>query len=239
MMSLYTMELRTLVNDPFCPIFDFDYPFYTDDPKAKEEFENLFINHFYYHEIGCETFTRWKHMLKSRLMLKMPYYQQLYQTEWNRLKSAELMLTAKNLTETTTHEYTQTGEITGSSETTATNNISDTSSSHANATGEGKESSISDGVQMVNLEKPNLTAMNQSTSNTSSESTSQSEAESGSSSTSTSQNQTSIKETTTHTSIGDVGIQTPAYGITEWRKIIININEMLIHDLESLFIQIY
>lgn len=238
-MALYTMELRTLVNDAYCDIFGFDYPFYTDDKKAKEDFEELFINHFYYHEIGCETFTRWQQMLKARLMMRMPYYAQLYQTEWHRVKNVELMMTSKNVVDTITHELEQSGESSGTSETSATNTVNDSSTSSASTTAENIESAIADGVQIVNMDETNRTSMNQSSGASSGESSSEITGESGSNASSSSQNQTTIKETTTHTSKGDIGIQTPAYAITEWRKIIINLNEMLIHDLEDLFVQIY
>ena len=179
-MALYTMELRTLVNDPYCDIFDFDYPFYTDDKKAKEDFEELFINHFYYHEIGCETFTRWKQMLKARLMLRMPYYSQLYQTEWHQVKNVELMMTPKNVVDTITHELEQSGEVSGTSESTTTNKVNDSSSSSSSTTGENMESAIADGVQVVNLELANRTSMNQSSGSSTGESSSTSTVESGS-----------------------------------------------------------
>ena len=54
----------------------------------------------------------------------------------------------------------------------------------------------------------------------------------------TNTNQT-ITNTTTFTSKGDIGIQTPAYAITEWRKVIININEQIIKECEDLFMKIY
>ena len=55
----------------------------------------------------------------------------------------------------------------------------------------------------------------------------------------TNQQQNQLEEKTTFTSKGDIGIQTPAYAITEWRKVIINLNQMILEDLSSLFIQIY
>ena len=48
-----------------------------------------------------------------------------------------------------------------------------------------------------------------------------------------------LTETSTFHSHGDIGIQTPAYAITEWRKVILNIDEMIINECESLFLKIY
>jgi len=57
-MAKYTIELREFVNNPNINIFDFDYPFY--DENEKENFQNLFIQHFYFREICAETVGRWK-----------------------------------------------------------------------------------------------------------------------------------------------------------------------------------
>ena len=48
-----------------------------------------------------------------------------------------------------------------------------------------------------------------------------------------------LTESTTFTSEGDIGIQTPAYAITEWRKILININQMIIEECNDLFMKLY
>ena len=258
-MALYTMELRTLVNDPYCHIFGFDYPFYTDDKKAKEDFEELFINHFYYHEIGCETFTRWQQMLKARLLMRMPYYAQLYQTEWHKVKNVELMMTSKNTVDTFEREIIEEGTLTSntnqSNENNQTSSSQATSNSSSSSSGEGtsenrhKESNIQDGVSVSLTDDGYLTMMSHDDSSTSSESqttadstdnVSGTQLSSGNSNSQTTDNEhKKLIEKTTQTSVGDVGIQTPAYAITEWRKIIINLNEMIIHDLEDLFVQIY
>lgn len=57
-------------------LFDFEYPI--ADSVWKREFEQLFIDHYYFYEIGSETIDRFKHNLKTRLNLIMPYYNELY-----------------------------------------------------------------------------------------------------------------------------------------------------------------
>ena len=102
-----------------------------------------------------------------------------------------------------------------------------------------KVSNLSDGVSSASLETGYLTGVSQSdntTTQTNSNTGQQSSSNNGTSSTNSNQ---ILSETTTFTSKGDVGIQTPAYAITEWRKVIININQMILDDLSSLFIQIY
>lgn len=56
-------------------IFDFNYPVY--DERYRKTFESHFIDYFYYDEIGQETVARFKHRLKIKLNLIMPYYNKL------------------------------------------------------------------------------------------------------------------------------------------------------------------
>ena len=76
-MAEYTMELREIVSK--VNIFDFDYPIWKED--YRKEFETKFINHFYFREIGVETVARFKHNLKERLNLIMPYYNKMYYSQ--------------------------------------------------------------------------------------------------------------------------------------------------------------
>ena len=194
-MANYTVELRTIEQNE--KVFNFNYPFYSESKAEKEVFEKLFIKHFYFREIGFETPERFKHKLEAKLNLIMPYYSQLYQTEWHRVDKD--MMNSKDLTETTTHELTSEG--------------------NSQASSDSKMSNLTDGVSQALLHDDYLTGINQG--------------ESTGTSTST------MSETTTFTSKGDIGIQTPAYAITEWRKVIINLNEKILNECEDLFMKIY
>ena len=152
-------------------------------------------------------------MLKARLDLIMPYYHQLYETEWQR--TGKDMMNSKDLTETTTRKLEQTGEIT------------DTSLATTSGEGESNTSNIGDGVNIVNLEDGNKTSMSNSSSSSESHSSSSSNTESN------------IQETITFNSKGDIGIQTPSYAITEWRKVIINLNQQILEECKDLFMLIY
>ena len=152
-MASYSMELWEMVDNPLTPIFNFNYDFYCDDNEIKKKFEEKFINHYWLHEIGCETPARWNQMLKSRLNLIMPYYRQLYQTE---LESKGInFLLNKDLVEEFTRELVGNRQDNGTSETKSTG--SDTS------TGEniGKVSNINDGVASASLSNGYLTGVSQ------------------------------------------------------------------------------
>lgn len=111
-----TLELRDVLasldenGQPF-KLWDFDYPsFYEGD--AKTAFEQLVIDHYYFHQIGVETIARFKHNFKTRMREIMPYYIQLYE-------SVEMMKAIKdpfgNVDVTETFEQTSTGTSSGSS----------------------------------------------------------------------------------------------------------------------------
>ena len=258
MMANYTMEIREMIDNPLINgVFTFDYPFYNDNVEDKKEFEELFLKYYYFREIGFETPSRFKMKLESKLKLIMPYYRQLALTEWDKVKNVELMMNSKDLTETTTHEQTLTGTSTNkgsstssinqSSEGTTTNTdtskttISQSSSGDNNSTlsQSSNASRLENGVSSVSLSDGYLTGVSESsqtsTNTNSNESTQKGTTEEQAT---TNTNQT-ITNTTTFISKGDIGIQTPAYAITEWRKVIININEQIIKECEDLFMRIY
>lgn len=79
-------------------IFDFDYPIF--DEAYREALETKFLTQNYMREIGAETIGQWKLMLRNRLNMVMPYYNQLYESE--RVKYNPLM----------NHEHYETNDAT-------------------------------------------------------------------------------------------------------------------------------
>ena len=231
-MANFTMEVREMMNQPLINgVFTFDYEFYSDNIQDKETFEKLFISHFYFREIGFETPERFKVKLQSKLNLIMPYYRQLAMTEWEKVRSIEQMMTSKNLTETT--EHTQT--IQGNSESQSNQSSNSNATQNTISNNESKASNLADGVSQSSLDDGYLTSSGKAEQTD----TLQSESSGTGSQTLTGNNEQQLTEKTTFTSNGDIGIQTPAYAITEWRKIIININQMIINECEDLFMKIY
>ena len=231
-MANYTMEIREMMKQPLINgVFTFDYSFYSDNPTDKEEFEKLFVNYYYFREIGFETPERFKLKLQAKLNLIMPYYHQLALTEWDKVKTAEQMMTSKNLTETTEH----TQSIQGNSETQSNQTSTSNSTQSTSSNNESKTSNLADGVSQSSLTDGYLT----SSGKTEQTDNSQSEATGNANQNITGNNEQQLSEKTTFTSKGDVGIQTPAYAITEWRKVIINLNQLIINECEDLFMKIY
>ena len=217
----YSIELREFVEDPLFTLFDFDYPFYADDLSIKEEFENRFIEHYYFHEIGFETVARFKHYLRSRLRDVMPYYSQLYESE---LKAKDLnFLLNKDLREEFIRESS--GTLESSAKTSGSNSMSSSNTNNS------KVSSLDNGVAAVNLSSGNLTGVSQDT--TSANASNQTE------SGTTQANKTNQNEKTVFTSQGNIGVVSSANLLKEWRDVMINIQLQLIEECHDLFMLIY
>ena len=270
-MANYTLTIQEIINHPLLTVFPENYPFYCDNEATRKEFEEKFIQHYLQREIGFETVYAFQQKLYARLLVKMPYYRQLYLTEWNRLRTIEEMMTSKNLKETTEHTQKIDGLNESNTQSSSSNNQSDTTNQSTTSSGTSgvtssgttsttsttneKQSNLSDGVSQSSLTDGYLTSSGEST-NTSNGETSDTSNTTISSrdtleSTSTSQgtgeqtgkitgsNKQELTESITFTSIGDIGVQTPAYAIEQWRNVLINIDEMIINDCKDLFMLIY
>lgn len=60
-------------------LFDFEYPIF--DPNYKSVFETHFIRKFYMREIGFETEGLFKFQLESWLLINMPYFNKMFESE--------------------------------------------------------------------------------------------------------------------------------------------------------------
>ena len=205
------MELNKV--EKYFKVFNFDYDFYIDNEDIKRKFEEKFIDEYFFHEIGTETVFRFQHRLKTRLNKIMPYYKQLYQTE---LRSSDIdFMLNKDLIET--FERTIEGD------TNSLNNILVNDESFNNTL----ESNIENGNASLELDNGSLTNVSKSTltneNNTNSE-------------LNTSSN---MRETTNLTSKGNIGITSSAELLEKWRKVLINIDELIINECSDLFMQIF
>ncbi len=102
-------------------IFDFQYPIFAE--SYKDTLETNFLMNYYVYEIGSETYLLFKQRLMTALMIKMPYYNDLYKTTLLELDPlADFSSTEKHLRDTTT-DRTGTSD-TNANTTTSTNNKS-------------------------------------------------------------------------------------------------------------------
>jgi hypothetical protein len=74
-MEKYTITLGEIIENNI-DIFDFDYPIFREE--YRKTFEQHFIDFFLFDEIGFETVARFKHRLKIKLNLIMPYWNKIF-----------------------------------------------------------------------------------------------------------------------------------------------------------------
>lgn len=205
------MELNKV--EQYFKVFNFEYDFYIDNENIKRKFEEKFIDEYFFHEIGTETVFRFQHRLKTRLNKIMPYFKQLYQTE---LKANDIdFMLNKDLIET--FERTIEGD---------TNSVNDILVNDESINS-NLESNIENGNASLDLDSGSLTNVSKSTlsneNNTSS----------------TMDTSSNMKETTNLISKGNIGITSSAELLEKWRKVLINIDELIINECSDLFMMIY
>jgi hypothetical protein len=120
-MARYTTELRDIVKSGL-KVFNFEYTFY--DETKKTDFEQAFIDHFLFREIGVETVGRFQHYLKVKCNEVLPFYNEV-------LKAAQLeydILYNYDMSETFTKTNSNTRAMTENVEQEGTANATATTS---------------------------------------------------------------------------------------------------------------
>ena len=217
-MSKYTIELREIENC-ICYLFPKGFPFYTDSEELRLNFIQKFYDEYMFREIGFETVERFKRSLLGKLNKIMPYYTQLYHTE---LESKDInFMFNKDLIETFEREVSGTSEVNSNSTTNATG----TSTANSNDIMYDTPNSRIDDITKY----PTQGSQGENNATSSSNATS-------------SNNQTGENTQTEKTSLiskGNIGIKSSAQLLKEWREVIINIDEMILNELEDLFMLLF
>ena len=226
-MSNYTIELRFLENPPMTKLFDFPYDYYMKGlvnnevyEQKKKEFENKFLEFYYFDEIGYKTPDRFKQRLKNYLDMGFKKWQERYKTELEVQKQNINFLLNKDLIE----ERITEGNATGNSKSTST------STTNSNTTANNKNT-VNDtpDTRFTNTE-------NFATSITNDESKTNSSNTGTGETTNTSNQNSNINER--FTSKGNIGVTSSAELLEKWREVIIDIDNEIIEDAEKFFMQI-
>lgn len=221
----YTIELRHLRDN----LFDFDYPYY--EPEAKCYFEEKFIEHYYFNEIGFETIARFKQQLRAYLLRIAPYYLQRYQVELRCLKPDIDFMMNKDLKETFLRELegNENNNFNGNDSSTS---ISTDINSSLNLL---KESNLADGVSSSQIEDGYLTSSSQNEDNSSNKSN----ATNNSTTSNNSNRNNNETEKTELISKGNIGITSSAELKEKWVKVLYNLDEEIILGARNLFMMVY
>lgn len=217
-MSKYTIELREIENC-ICYLFPKGFPFYTDSEELRQNFIQKFYDEYMFREIGFETVERFKISLLGKLNKIMPYYTQLYHTE---LESKDInFLLNKDLIETFEREVSGSSEVNSNSTTNTTGTSEANSNDMMYDTPNSRIDDITKYPTQGSQGENNVTSSSNGTSTT---------------------NQTGENSQTEKTSLiskGNIGLTSSAQLLKEWREVIINIDELILNDLEDLFMLLF
>ena len=226
-MSNYTIELRFLENPPMTKLFDFSYDYYmkglvSDEvyEQKKKEFENKFLEFYYFDEIGYKTPDRFKQRLKNYLDMGFKKWQERYNTELEVQKQNINFLLNKDLIEERITEGNATGNSSTTSSSTSNNNSSVNNKNTVNDTPDTRFTSTE----------------NFATSITTDETTSKSSNTGSGETTNTSNQNSNVNER--FTSKGNIGVTSSAELLEKWREVIIDIDNEIIEGAEKFFMQI-
>ena len=226
-MANFTIELRFLENPPLSKLFDFNYKYYMYGlveneiyEQKKKEFEQKFLETYYFDEIGYKTPDMFKQRLKNYLDRGFKTWNERYKTELEVEKQNINFLLNKDLTE----ERMTEGNASGNSNT--------------NSSSTGNSSNKANNKNIVN-DTPDTrfsTTDNFATSITTDETTTNSENRESGETTSTSNQNTSLSEK--FISKGNIGITSSAELLQKWRDVIIDIDNEIIEEADKFFMQI-
>ena len=226
-MSNYTIELRFLNNPPMSKLFDFDYNYYMKGlvseevyQQKKKEFENKFLEFYYFDEIGYKTPDRFKQRLKNYLDMGFKVWNERYKTELEVERQKINFLLNKDLIEERTTEGNATGTATSTS--TNTSNINSTSNNKnvVNDTPDTRFTSTENFATSITNDESNTQTTNNGTGET----------------TNTSNQNSNVNER--FISKGNIGVTSSAELLEKWREVIIDIDNEIIEDADRLFMQI-
>lgn len=238
-------------------LFDFEYPFYTEEHKPV--LEQKIFDHYRFRQIGQETPARFKHYFMSRMREIMPYYVQLYQSEtiqenvdpFDNYLLEETF--ERTVTGTRSHDDTTNTTQTNSGELDNTT----TSANHGNVdtkidrvedkttkesdTPQGSIENLDNYMSRASVENGSVTDHTETVTadggtvgfNQTNSDTSTVEAITN---TTENDNQTESYRLYKH---GNIGVQTFGDELQKYRDVMLNIDVMVINDLNCLFLGVY
>ena len=234
----YTMTIAELMNSSLIDrIFPSQYDFYLDDEQMRKAFEDKFIRHFYYREIGFETPFMFIQKLETHLLINMPYWKQLYETELES-RNINFMLN-KDLRESFIREIDSENQSSGTNATQQNTNSTNTVSQNGTSSNNHKESTIRDGVSVSSLSEGYLTGVSSDNGTSNSTGNSNSSGDIKTKGTLTQSGNEKSVEKTELISQGNIGITSSAQLLKEWREVLINMDKIIIDSCNDLFMKIY
>ena len=226
-MSNYTIELRFLENPPLTSLFDFSYDYYmkglvNDEvyEQKKKEFENKFLEFYYFDEIGYKAPDRFKQRLKNYLDMGFKKWQERYKTELEVERQKINFLLNKDLIEERITEGNATGTATSTSTSTSNTNNNSSNKNVVNDTPDTRFTSTENFATSITTDETSSNSSNTGNGET----------------TNTSNQNSNVNER--FTSKGNIGVTSSAELLEKWREVIIDIDNEIIEGAEKYFMQI-
>lgn len=217
-MSGYTLELRKIVESSNnVKVFDFDYNLF--DNNLKPEFEKLFIDYFYFREIGQETIGRFKKELQTKLNTIYYYYKEYYKTV-QQVEIEEFMVT-KDATDTFTRTYYSEGTNEGQAMSEGNQIANSKNTDKVYDTPRNRVDILENVLSGASIGEGNSDVANKDKQESK-----------------TKTNNKITEETVLH-SKGDLGVTSSGFLIDGWRNVITNIYQMIFDECEELFFGLF
>lgn len=259
-MSKYTTQVRFLV-EQFSDssltikeqievarkeIFDFDYPIWSED--YKQVLETKILKHYFMKEIGLETYGLWKFFLDEKMNLIMPYYNEVYSTtskKYDWLNDVDVTENYDNEQKSTNIENNnQTTKTINDGNSNSKTNTQGTNKDNIKGTSKGTFSeypqsdyTLANYATNANVGEFENTSNGQILSDTSVQNQNSNTIDTNNSN----KKDNTTNSTNTYTKIikGLNGGKSRTSLNLEYRQALINIDEQIINELKSLFMQIY
>ena len=226
-MSNYTIELRFLENPPMTKLFDFSYDYYMKGlvseevyQQKKKEFENKFLEFYYFDEIGYKTPDRFKQRLKNYLDMGFKTCNERYKTELEVERQNINFLLNKDLVEERITEGNATGNSTVNSTNTSNSSNKADNKNTVNDTPDTRFTSTENFATSITTDETTSNSTNTGTGET----------------TSTSNQNSNMNEK--FISKGNIGVTSSAELLEKWREVIIDIDNEIIDGADKYFMQI-
>lgn len=208
---MYTVTIQEMIENDV-NIFDFDYPIFREE--YRKTFEENFINYFLDDEIAHETVALFKHRLKVKLRLIMPYYNKIFETQ----EMEQRILDNYDVTEVYNRSL-------------LSDRLDNTVVSLNNTTKSNSKNLYKDAPKTkIDIDKFDIvTNLSKDENNTSLEGRT----------TNTTDGFSSHSEKWERTMKGNIGVQTDADAIIKYWKSIRNVEQEIFEELECLFMGVY
>lgn len=227
-------------------IFDFDFPI--ADDTHRQELETKIIKNYYFRQICCQDVEEWKLRLSNKLMLIMPYYNELYASldylKGNILDDVDY---ERKVEEGSSKNGLESSKTTQNTDTESHNELTgqDATTNSTTKKGVGRYSDTPQS-QIEALENndylTNATISDETSSSNDSNISSKHSESTGSSDVTgtfdTLRSDSGTRDMTEHVK-GKMGMKTKASMVMEYRKAIINIDNEIVSRLSDLFLNIY